>query len=98
MRVLALACALALGAALGCASGSPEPESPHSFQRDRERCWEQTIRDVRFDCPDGPCSVTFPTRVEFATCMQQRGWETVDPLDLDGEPGHRGRTAPGAAE
>jgi len=52
---------------------------------------------VRFDCPDGPCSATFPTRVEFATCMEQRGWESVDPLDLDG-PGPGGWDEAPAAE
>jgi hypothetical protein len=66
----------------GCAGPSTsEAVSRHEFERDKERCWLQTTDGLSFQCPEGPCMVTLPSRIEFQRCMERRGWE-LDDLDV----------------
>lgn len=74
---------LLTGALLGaCASGGGGEASPYEFERDRERCWLQTTRGLSFQCPQGACNLSLPDRMEFAQCMEDRGWHMADPMDV----------------
>lgn len=76
------AAALAALVLTGCAGPSTsEAVSRHEFTRDKERCWLQATDGLSFTCPEGPCVVTIPHRIEFQRCMERRGWELED-LDV----------------
>jgi hypothetical protein len=61
--------------------GEEDPGARNDFERDRERCWLQTTRSLRFRCRPGEiCSVPIPDTFEFQSCMRRRGW-AVEPDD-----------------